>query len=307
MHGRGAAEVLEVHASILIAGELGVASDHRRLAHARDAADPERRTDGALVHRAAAGERGVLLVQREHTATQALVLKRLAQHAGACHRTPVVGEAERALLPSARPSRSAPRRARPRVIAGRKPTGTRASAGGRLAQRAQQRRRVDHRVGVGHRDHRAEATAAAARVPVSRSSLCSWPGVRRCTCGSTKAGSRCLRLALGPARCRRLRSAHPRRRSRRSARHARARRPARRSRCADRARVTPVISRSASALVPCTIAGRPSASLSRRGAVMSGLALTPAVARGGDGMRVRPRAARRGPPCARPRRPRPAR
>ena len=31
--------------------------------------------------------------------------------------------------------------------------------------------------------------AAAARVPVSRSSLCSWPGTRRCTWGSTKAGS----------------------------------------------------------------------------------------------------------------------
>ena len=30
--------------------------------------------------------------------------------------------------------------------------------------------------------------AAAARVPVSRSSLCSWPGTRRCTWGSTKAG-----------------------------------------------------------------------------------------------------------------------
>jgi hypothetical protein len=30
--------------------------------------------------------------------------------------------------------------------------------------------------------------AAAALEPVSMSSLCSWPGVRRCTCGSKKAG-----------------------------------------------------------------------------------------------------------------------
>ena len=33
--------------------------------------------------------------------------------------------------------------------------------------------------------------AAAARVPESRSSLCSCPGTRRCTCGSTKPGNRC--------------------------------------------------------------------------------------------------------------------
>ena len=29
-------------------------------------------------------------------------------------------------------------------------------------------------------------------MPVARSSLCSWPGVRRWTCGSTKPGNRCL-------------------------------------------------------------------------------------------------------------------
>ena len=43
-----------------------------------------------------------------------------------------------------------------------------------VAQRAQQRRGVEHRVGVGHRDHaRRNRPAAAARVPLSRSSLCS--------------------------------------------------------------------------------------------------------------------------------------
>ena len=76
----GAAEVLEVHARVLVAGERGVARDHRRLADGRDAGDAERRADGALVHRAAARERRVLLVQREHAAAQALVLQRLAQH-----------------------------------------------------------------------------------------------------------------------------------------------------------------------------------------------------------------------------------
>ncbi len=37
--------------------------------------------------------------------------------------------------------------------------------------------------------------AAAAAVPESMSSLYSWPGVRRCTCGSTNAGNRCLPAA----------------------------------------------------------------------------------------------------------------
>ena len=59
---------------------------------------PERGADGALVHRAAARERRVLLVQRQHAAAQALVLQRLAQHAGALDGLAVVGEAERALL-----------------------------------------------------------------------------------------------------------------------------------------------------------------------------------------------------------------
>jgi hypothetical protein len=37
--------------------------------------------------------------------------------------------------------------------------------------------------------------AAAAAVPVSMFSLYSWPGVRRCTWGSVKAGNRCLPCA----------------------------------------------------------------------------------------------------------------
>ena len=43
------------------------------------------------------------------------------------------------------------------MIEARKPTGMRASRRGRVAQRAQDRRGVDDRVGVGHRDDRAEA------------------------------------------------------------------------------------------------------------------------------------------------------
>ena len=93
----GAAEVLEVHARVLVAGELGVARDHRRLGHGGDAGEAERGAQRPLVHDAAARERAVLLVQREHAAAQALVLQRLAQHARARDRLAVVGEAERAL------------------------------------------------------------------------------------------------------------------------------------------------------------------------------------------------------------------
>src|SRR6185437_3724389 len=80
-HRSGTAQVLEVHTAVLIARELGVASDHRGLAHARDPADAKRRADGALVHRSAMGERRILLVQSEHPAAEALILECLAQHA----------------------------------------------------------------------------------------------------------------------------------------------------------------------------------------------------------------------------------
>ena len=60
-----------------------------------------------------------------------------------------------------------------------------------LAQRAQDRRasRPPGRCSAS-RSAATKPPAAAARVPESRSSLCSCPGVRRCTCGSTKPGNR---------------------------------------------------------------------------------------------------------------------
>ena len=42
--------------------------------------------------------------------------------------------------------------------------------------------------------------ASAARVPVDRSSLCVWPGVRRCTCASIKPGSAVIVLPSMPTR-----------------------------------------------------------------------------------------------------------
>ena len=102
-------------------------------------------------------QRRVLLVQGDDAAAQLLVLQRLAQDAGAVDGLAVVGEAERAGRRAARPSRSAPRRRRPRVTQARKPTGMRASRRAGLAQRAQDRRGVDRRARVRHRDDGDEA------------------------------------------------------------------------------------------------------------------------------------------------------
>ena len=80
--------------------------------------------------------------------------------------------------------------ASPVVTEARKPTGTRASR--RAASRSERRTGAESTVGsvFGIAITATKPPAAAARVPESRSSLCSCPGVRRCTCGSTKPGNR---------------------------------------------------------------------------------------------------------------------
>ena len=97
----------------------------------------------------------------------------------------------KAMAPSSRSSAisvsSSPRR--PLVIEAVKATGTRASraAASRRARRMGALSTTGSVLGIATTAQK--PPAAAARVPVSRSSLCSWPGTRRCTCGSTKAGS----------------------------------------------------------------------------------------------------------------------
>ena len=72
-----------------------------------------------------------------------------------------------------------------------KPTGMRASR--RAASRSERRTVASSTAGsvFGIATTATKPPAAAARVPESRSSLCSWPGTRRWTCGSTKPGNRC--------------------------------------------------------------------------------------------------------------------
>ena len=83
-----------------------------------------------------------------------------------------------------------------RVIEARNPTGTWAVAA--ASSRRERSTGAESTVGsvLGIAITPAKPPAAAARVPDSRSSLCSWPGVRRWTWGSTKAGNRCRPAAL---------------------------------------------------------------------------------------------------------------
>ena len=88
----------------------------------------------------ARGELRVLLVQGDHAAGQALVLERAAHHARAARSA---GRRRRSRSPpprAARPSRSAPGRAIPRVTLATKPTGIEASPLCPVADRAEDRR-----------------------------------------------------------------------------------------------------------------------------------------------------------------------
>ena len=182
-----------------------------------------------------ARERRVLLVQREHAAAQALVLERAAQHPGAHDRLAVVGEAERAGLAqpvhlgellAAQPARDRAHEA----------DGNARVARGGLAQRAEDRGRVDDRVGVRHRDDLAEAAGGRGARAGLEVLLVLLAGRAQVHVRVDEAREQLA--ARRPRRSRRRRAprAFRARRSRRSARRGRARRAGRRGRRAGRAR-----------------------------------------------------------------------
>ena len=110
------------------------------------------------MHHAVARQRRVLLVQREHAAGEPLVLKRLAQPPSVRDREAVVAEAGGALPRQLGHLGQLASPGWPLVIAARKPTGH--DAPRRAARSCSERsteRRVDDRVGVRHREDRAEA------------------------------------------------------------------------------------------------------------------------------------------------------
>ena len=155
LHRRGARQVLDVHAPVLVAGDL---ASRATIVDSLTLGMPRRRAraDGALVHRAARRERRVLLVQGEHAAAQRWYWSAWRSIPALDDRPAVVGEAERAVV--AQLAHLGQLLAlSPRVIAAKKPTGMRASraAASRSARRIG--RAVDDRIGVRHRDDRAVA------------------------------------------------------------------------------------------------------------------------------------------------------
>ena len=232
VHRLARGHVLHVDAAALVERERAVARHHRRLGHRRYSRHAEQRGHLALVHRAGARQRGILLVQREHPPGQLLVLKRLAHHPRGANGQPVVGEARRAHLGELG------HLGEPLALLADGDRGHEAGRDARLAarllaQRAQHRRRVHDRLGVGLGEDRAEAagrSGARAGVDVL---LVLAPGraqvhVRVDEGRAARAGPR-----RPPPRRRRARSGP--RPPRRSARRAPARRPACRALRAGRA------------------------------------------------------------------------
>jgi serine/threonine protein kinase len=156
VHGLARRHVLHVDAPVLVERQCAVARRHRRLGHRRYPRHPEQCGHFALVHHTLARQRGILLVKRDQPARELLVLERLAHHARRAHRQAVVGEPGRAHLGKLR------HLGQSLALLAHGDRGHEAGRDARLgasalAQRAQDRRRVDHRLGVGLSEDRAEA------------------------------------------------------------------------------------------------------------------------------------------------------
>ena len=219
---------------------------------------------------------------------------------GVDDRLAVVGEAERAGVAQLGHLGQLARRASPRVIAARKPTGTRASRSARLAQRAQDRARRRRSASVfGIAMTRAEAARGGrARCPSREVLLVLLAGRAQVHVRVDEAGNRCRPLRLDDlgAVGRAQRAGRAELGDLAAADEHVVRRVD--ARCAGRARA-----RRGSAGRPAARRRGRALALMRAAAPRSGIGAGGGVARRG---RCR-RAARRGPPSARRRRPRPAR
>ena len=289
LHRRRAAQVLEMHARGLVHRKLGVARDHRGLADGRYPADAERRADAPP--RASqppcdsVGSSSCRLITPPHNRWYCNALRSVP---ALDDRPAVVGEPERALLAQLghlgqllafQPARDRREKAHRDARLAR----------GAVAQRSQQRRGVDDRVGVRHRDHRAEPSGRGcpgARLEVL---LVLLAGRAQVDVRVDERRQQMPALRLRPSRSPPGHRCSRARRARRCVRRARARHGARRCPRAGPGRARLRSSSSAGVLGPW----------------MSGFAaITPAGARGRAAGRERPRAAHTARPCARPRRPR---
>ena len=213
---------------VAAAGELRereVARHDRRLRLRGPARDPEPGRPRTFVHVAAAHERGIFGVLREHRAGQrAEVLERAAHHARVGHAVAVVGEhahaevvelahrrellAPPALRDATGDVHGAQPRARPRSSTDC--TTAASSSGGSV---------------FGMHTTAVHPPSAAARAPVSIVSASSRPGSRKCTWMSTRPGA--TTQPFGVEHRARRPTARARARPRRSRRRRRARRPTR--------------------------------------------------------------------------------
>ena len=163
-----------------------------RLGDRRDAGQAEQRRDLALVHHAVARQRRVLLVQREHAARPAA-----GTGAPGASRRPTATGRPSSVKPAAPASRELGHLGQ---LLAPLPDGDRGQEAGRDARLGARRARAASAAPapspppgsvLGMARIAQKPPAAAARVPESMSSSSSRPGVRRCTCGSTKAGKAC--------------------------------------------------------------------------------------------------------------------
>ena len=179
--------------------EVDVPRDHEALAERRPAAEPELGGDRSGMRMASARQRRLFAVHRDRAARDGVVLERAPHHARRRDRAAVVGEpdragvGERAHLRQLVPGLSLRDRCEEPDRDARLDRRTRAQPAHHLDV-------VDDGIGVRHREDRAVA-ACGRRSGARRDRLLVLAaGVRRCTCGSTNAGTS-VRPAPSTTRC----------------------------------------------------------------------------------------------------------
>ena len=186
----------DMQRTLLICGEGEIALDHHRLGERRPAGQAELGRHRALVHLPVAGQRRLLLVQRQRAPGDGAVGERVAHHPGGRDRPAVVGERDRAERRQLRHLRQL-LPAQPLRDRGHEPGRDDRLLAGELDERAEHRRRVDHRVGVRHAPRCAVAAGGGGRRARWRSS----PRPRAPACAGARADPR--RREPGPAAPRR--------------------------------------------------------------------------------------------------------
>ena len=151
--------VEDVERPRLVGGEREIALDHHRLGHGRVPSQPELRRDLPLVHVPVAGEGRLLAVHGERPPGDRAVLQRAAQQARRRDGPSVVCETRCAALGEL-PHLGELGTREPLRDRGKKPDPHLRLGGRGVDQRTEDRGRVDDRLRVWHREHRAVAASS---------------------------------------------------------------------------------------------------------------------------------------------------